>query len=118
MVTLKLESILGPLVYTFLVSQKVCVWCQLTQNRPIGHDLSLDSIHFLSQAEVYDSIEVVGLSACVLSEMLVWTLTLRSSVWIALLRNKTLLFAPSNSSVTVASLTSIAGSVAVKHFLG
>jgi hypothetical protein len=50
--------------------------------------------------------------------MLVGTLTLLSGVGVALLRDETLLFAPSDGSIAIASLASIAGSVAVKKLLG
>ena len=50
--------------------------------------------------------------------MLVGTLTLLACVGVALLWNESLLFAPSDGSIAIASLASIAGSVAVKKLLG
>jgi hypothetical protein len=78
MAALEAESVTCARVDTICVSEHICVWVELTKDWPICQNFLLDVLCFRSDAEVDNSVEIIGLTALVLFEMIIWALSLSS----------------------------------------
>ena len=80
MIAWETESVLSARVNTLAVGEHVGEGVHLSEHGAIRHNLLLNAIDLLSDAEVNDFVDVLGLSALVLFEVLLGALALLSLV--------------------------------------
>ena len=86
MVSIKLECVSCPRVSSFFVSKEISVWSQLSKDWPIREDFFLDTVDFSRKTEVDYFVEVIGLSAHVLLEVIIRAFFFLSNEWEASFR--------------------------------
>lgn len=79
MIALESEGVVGARVNAFTVGQHVSVWVDLAEHGSVGHDLLLDVLDLLRKTEVNDFVEVVSLTALVISDVVIGAFSLRTS---------------------------------------
>ena len=80
-VALELKGFVGARVNSSTVCQHVCEWVDLSEDGSISHDLFLDVIDLLSEAEVDHFVEVVAGAALVFCQVLVWAFVRCTGSW-------------------------------------
>lgn len=81
MISLKLESVVRPRINTFFVSEEISVSSHLPENWSICKDFFLDTVDLCCKAKVDNFVEVVGLSTCILCQMVIWTFLSLTNQW-------------------------------------
>jgi hypothetical protein len=94
MVALEAEGVGRALVDAFAVSEQVGVRGHLSKHGSVRQDLSLDAVNLLGDAEVNDFVDVVGLAALVLLEVLLGALSLLTNARVAGLGDEASALAP------------------------
>ena len=104
MVTLEFESFVCAGVDSSVIGQHVRKWVDLSKDRSVCHDLLLNVVDFLREAEVHDLIEVVSRTALIVGEMLVGALLCRTSLQETCLWQEALSLTPCQHLVNRAAL--------------
>lgn len=94
MVALEAEGVGRALVDSFAVSEQVGVRGHLSKHGSVRQDFSLDAVNLLGDAEVNDFVDVVGLAALVLLEVLLGALSLLTNARVAGLGDEASALAP------------------------
>ena len=104
MVALELKGLVGARIDSSTVCQHICEWVDLSKDGSISHDLFLDVIDFLSEAEVHHFVEVVAGAAFVLRQVLVWAFVRCTGSWEARFGEEALALAPGEHFVDRAAV--------------